>query len=64
MPAELTARINKEINAALRRPDVKDKIDKQGFELAGSTPEEMSAFLAEQLQAWARAFKEAGMNPE
>ena len=29
-----------------------------------STPEELSAFLAEQLQAWARAFKEAGMNPE
>ncbi len=64
MPPETTARLNREINAAIRRPDVKEKVDKQGFELAGSTPEELSAFLAEQLQAWARAFKEAGMNPE
>jgi tripartite-type tricarboxylate transporter receptor subunit TctC len=64
MPPEITARLNREINAAIRRTDVKDKIDKQGFELAGSTPEEMGAFVKEQLQAWSRAFREAGIHPE
>ena len=64
LPLEITARMNKELNAAMRRPDVREKIDRQGFELAGSTPEEMVAFLQEQLVAWGRAFREAGMNPE
>ena len=64
LPPEITARMNKEIIAAMRRPDVREKIDRQGFELAGSTPEELSAFLQEQLGAWGRAFREAGMNPE
>ncbi|HUN70309.1 MAG TPA: tripartite tricarboxylate transporter substrate binding protein [Burkholderiales bacterium] len=64
LPLEITARMNKELNAAMRRPDVREKIDRQGFELAGSTPEEMAAFLQEQLVAWSRAFREAGMNPE
>src|SRR5262245_50124373 len=64
LPAEIAGRMSRELNAAIRKPDVKDKIDRQGFELAGSTPEEMGAFLQEQLQAWAKAFREAGMQPE
>jgi tripartite-type tricarboxylate transporter receptor subunit TctC len=64
LPPEIVARMNRELNTAIRRPDVREKIDRQGFELAGSTPEEMAAFLQEQLGAWGRAFREAGMNPE
>ena len=64
LPAEITNRMNRELNAAIRRPDVKQKIDQQGFELAGNTPEEMSAFLVEQLGAWKKAFADAGMQPE
>lgn len=64
LPAEITARMNREINAAMRRPEIKEKIDALGFDLAGSTPEALGSFMAEQLQAWGRAFREAGMNPE
>jgi len=64
LPAEIVARMNKELNAVMQRPDVREKIDRQGFELAGSTPEELNAFIREQLVAWSRAFREAGMNPE
>ena len=64
LPAEVLARINKEFNAAIRRPEVREKVDAQGFQLEGSTPEEMSAFLKEQLQSWGRAFREAGFQPE
>ena len=64
LPAEITARMNRELNAAMKRPDVREKIDRQGFDLAGNTPEEMAAFLQEQLKAWERAFRDAGMNPE
>ena len=64
LPADIVSRMNKELNAALQRPEVREKIDRQGFELAGSTPEELNAFIREQLVAWTRAFREAGMNPE
>ena len=64
LPPEITQRMNRELNAAMQRPDVREKIEKLGFDIAGSTPEEMASFLQEQLQAWGRAFREAGMNPE
>jgi tripartite-type tricarboxylate transporter receptor subunit TctC len=64
MPSEITARLNNELNQIMRRPDIKEQIDKLGFEIAGSTSEELGVFVQDQLQAWGRAFKEAGMNPE
>jgi len=64
LPAEITQKMNRELNAAMKKPEVRDKIGQQGFELAGSTPEEMAAFLQEQLKSWERAFREAGMQPE
>ena len=64
LPPDITGRMNKELNAAMRRPDVREKIGQQGFDLGGSTPEELAAFVQDQLKAWDRAFREAGMNPE
>ena len=64
LPAEITARMSKELNAAIQHPEVREKINRQGFDLAGSTPEEMAAFLAEQLSSWGRAFREAGIHAE
>ncbi len=64
MPADVTQRISKEVNAIISKPAIKELIDKQGFALAGSTPEELGAFVKQQLAAWAQGFKEAGINPE
>jgi tripartite-type tricarboxylate transporter receptor subunit TctC len=61
---EITARMNRELNAAMKRPDVREKIGQQGFDLGGSTPEELGSFIQDQLKAWERAFREAGMQPE
>jgi tripartite-type tricarboxylate transporter receptor subunit TctC len=64
LPSAISDRMNKEVNAVMRRPDVREQIDKMGFELAGSTPAELGSFIQDQLQAWSKAFKDAGMNPE
>ena len=50
--------------AAMQRPDVRERISALGFELAGATPDEIAQFLGEQLVAWGRAFRDAGMTPE
>jgi tripartite-type tricarboxylate transporter receptor subunit TctC len=64
LPPEIATRMSRELNAAMARPDVRDKIEKQGFDLSGSTPAELGSFMVEQLQAWAKAFSDAGMQPE
>jgi tripartite-type tricarboxylate transporter receptor subunit TctC len=64
MPAELATKMSEAINAAMARPDVRDRIAKQGFDLGGSTPKELRSFVQEQLKAWAQAFAEAGLKPE
>ncbi len=64
MPPEIVTRLNKEFNAAMKLPGMHEQIERQGVQLAGSTPAELGAFIKEQLGAWGRAFREAGMNPE
>ena len=64
LPPDIAQRMNRELNAAMQRPDVREKIEKLGFDLAGSTPDEMAAFIQGQLQAWGSAFREAGMVAE
>ncbi len=61
---EIALRMNRELNAAMQRPEVRERISALGFELGGSTPPEMAAFVQEQLQAWSAAFREAGMVAE
>ena len=61
---EILQRMNRELNAAMQRPDVRERISALGFELAGSSPDEMAVFLQEQLLAWGKAFRDAGMTPE
>jgi len=64
LPAEIAQRMNRELQAAMKRTDVRDRIAALGFELAGSTPDELGTFVQDQLQAWGRAFRDAGMTPE
>jgi len=64
LPPEIAQRMNRELNAAMQRPEVRERITALGFELAGSTPDEMGVFMQEQLLAWGRAFRDAGMTPE
>ena len=64
LPPEIAQRMNRELNAAMQRADVREKVEKLGFDLAGSTPDEMAAFVQNQLQAWGQAFREAGMVAE
>ncbi len=64
MPPDVVARINKEFNAAMQLPGMREQIERQGVQLAGSTPAELGLFIKQQLDAWGRAFREAGMNPE
>jgi tripartite-type tricarboxylate transporter receptor subunit TctC len=64
MLPDIVARLNKEFNAAMQLPGMREQIERQGVQLTGSTPEELGRFIRQQLDAWGRAFREAGMKPE
>lgn len=64
LPTDIAQRMNRVLNTVMQQPDVRERITALGFDLAGSTPDEMGQFLQDQLGAWAKAFKDAGMQAE
>jgi tripartite-type tricarboxylate transporter receptor subunit TctC len=64
MPAEVTARLNKEFVAAMGRPDVQEAMQKQAFVLTPSSPEKLAAWTREQLDSYRNILKAVGIQPE
>ena len=64
MPVALVQRLNAEIGAILKRPDVESEFAKQGFEAHASSPAELAAYAKEQLVVWRKAIQWAGIEPE
>ena len=54
MAKEIVDRVAREIAVVLARPEVKDAFGKLAFEPRSSTPQELSVFVAEQLEAYRR----------
>jgi tripartite-type tricarboxylate transporter receptor subunit TctC len=64
LPRDIVQRVNRETNAALTNAQVKEALDKFGFELQGSTPDELGKFIRDQLAAWRQGVREAGIQPD
>jgi tripartite-type tricarboxylate transporter receptor subunit TctC len=56
-PAEIVKRMNEEINAALKQPEVADKLAAQGIVTNIGTPAAAQAFVEQQLDTWAKVVK-------
>lgn len=50
--------------AALGNPQVREKIQAGGNEVAGGTPAALAAFLAAEIDQWSKAIAAAGLKPE
>lgn len=64
MPADVVDRINREMNAALGRVEVREQFARQAIEPSGSTPNELRILLREQLEVWSRNVRELGLQTE
>lgn len=60
-PKPIVARLNKEINAALRAPEMQKRLASEGLIPGGGTSEELSKFLQDELTKWGALIKEAGI---
>ena len=60
-PKPVIARLNAEINAILKQPDVAQKLSAAGFDLIGGTPEDLGALIRAESDKWAPVIKSAGI---
>jgi tripartite-type tricarboxylate transporter receptor subunit TctC len=63
-PGEIVARLNAEINEAMRAPELEASMAKLGFEPQIWSPQEYAAFLAEEARRWPPIVKAAGVKAE
>ena len=63
-PKAIVDKLNAEINAALKLPDVRTKLQAAGIEIQGGTPQEYAAVIKADLAKWGKVVKEAGIQPE
>jgi len=60
-PRPIIARLNAEMNAVLKEPDVQQKMHGFGFDLIGGTPEDFGALIAGEAARWAPVIKKVGL---
>jgi tripartite-type tricarboxylate transporter receptor subunit TctC len=63
-PKRIVARLYQEVGKVLRRPEVKDRFDGLAMDIAGSSPEEFTAFLRRQIETWTAVAKAANVHAE
>ncbi len=61
MPRDIVERLNKEVNAALRRPEVLEQLQRYGYAAEGSTPERLLEINRDDLALWRRLVRDAGI---
>ena len=61
MPRDIVERLNKEVNAALKRPNVLEQLQRYGYAAEGSTPEGLTAINRADLALWRKLVREAGI---
>jgi tripartite-type tricarboxylate transporter receptor subunit TctC len=60
-PRPIIDRLNREMNAIFKMPDVVAKMQAQGFELGGGTPEDFAKLVREDAMRWQPVIKRLGL---
>ncbi|HEY1288537.1 MAG TPA: tripartite tricarboxylate transporter substrate binding protein [Burkholderiales bacterium] len=63
-PRALVLRLNREFNALLQQPEVKQRMEISGLQITGGTPEEFGAILKRDYDKYGAALRAAGVRPE
>jgi tripartite-type tricarboxylate transporter receptor subunit TctC len=59
-PSDIVNRLNHEIDAALKMPDVKARLNNAGLEPAGGSPNKFRALIASEAKKWSEIIKKTG----
>jgi tripartite-type tricarboxylate transporter receptor subunit TctC len=62
MPQEIVERLAHEMAVVLAKPEVREQLARLAFEARSSSPQELTAFVAEQLEAYRRVVRLVGIS--
>ena len=63
-PPDIVKRMNDEINAVLKQPDVAAKLEAQGIQVRAGTPQAAQQFIESQIDAWAKVVRDNGIKSD
>lgn len=63
-PDELVARLNREFNAAVRAPEVSERLERVGADPAGGTPARFGRLVRDEYEIWKALIARAGIKAE
>jgi tripartite-type tricarboxylate transporter receptor subunit TctC len=63
-PREAITRLSTEITKAIGAPELRARLEQLGIEPLGTTPEQASRFLEDEIAKWAKVINTAGVKPE
>lgn len=63
-PKPIVDKLEAEMVKAFRQPDVRAKLEANGFVVVASSSQEYSRFLQSETERWSKVIKEAGIKPE
>jgi tripartite-type tricarboxylate transporter receptor subunit TctC len=64
MGSELTRRINDAARQAINSPEVRKRLESEGLQMAGTSPEEFSTFVQSEIKRWGEVVRYSGAKPE
>jgi tripartite-type tricarboxylate transporter receptor subunit TctC len=64
VPVPIVDKLNAEMVKVFKRPDVQTRLTQMGAEFVGSTPQELSKQLANDVRTWAKWVQDAGVRVE
>lgn len=63
-PPEVVQRLNRELNAIVRTPEVADRFEKLGADVAGGTPEQFAKTFRDEADNWRQLIQRANIKAE
>jgi tripartite-type tricarboxylate transporter receptor subunit TctC len=63
-PEAAVAWLNREISRIVKAPEVKHRLESQGYDPVGSSVAAFSAYLASEARKWAKVVKDSGARVE
>ncbi len=63
-PATIIERLNAEVGKALKHPETRNRLQAEGAEPVGGTPQEFGAFFKAEIAKWTRVVQRAGIRVE
>ena len=64
VPAPILARLNADIAAAVKAPELRARLTAEGGDVVGNSSEEFARFIRDEIAIWAKVVKAAGLRTE